>query len=293
LINETQKAQMWFEDWEQSFSRFRLTSELSEINRHPGYPVKVSDAFYKVMTTALDAEVRTNGLVTPAILNALEYAGYTTSFENLSDSLGSVLRQPFIATPGSKSIQLDKDDQTVTLPFGIQIDLGGIAKGWAAHETMLRLGSLSPVIVDAGGDIAISGPRLDGSAWPIGVANPFDKENNLELLMLTGGGIATSGRDYRRWFANNNWQHHIIDPRINSPADTDVITATVLAENAVDAEVFAKVGLILGSQDGPAWLDNQDNTQYLLVLEDGKIIKSPGFYKKQWNEKWSQTILNQ
>ena len=96
------------------------------------------------------------------------------------------------------------------------------------------------MLVDAGGDIAISGPMTNGNPWPVGIANPFIPEQDVDLVMLTRGGIATSGRDYRCWQVNGNWQHHIIDPRLNAPAQTDVFSLSVIAENVIASETAAK-----------------------------------------------------
>jgi len=293
LMDEAIKAREWFENWEESLSRFRLTSELSQLNRHQGIPVKVSDDFFAVATLAQNIEKRTNGLISPRILNALESAGYTESFENLFAQTEKVLSQTF--EPVEQEIQqviLDKVNQTIAIHFGTQLDFGGFAKGWAAHQTMLRLKEYAPVLVDAGGDIAISGPLSEGVAWPVGVADPYNKENDLDLLMLKNGGIATSGRDYRKWFANNAWQHHLIDTRTKKPAQTDVITATVIAADVMEAEMNAKMGLILGSEDGVNWLKAQPDLDYLLVLENGIILKSNGFIEKRWNLKWNQLSHN-
>lgn len=289
VVDEALKARTWFDQWEESLSRFRLTSELSQLNRQQGKTVKVSDVFFEVASLAQQVEKRTNGMITPSILNALESAGYTESFENLAEQAENVLRQTNLPLEnGDQQFTLDGVNHTVTIPFGTQLDFGGFAKGWAAHQTMLRLKDFAPVLVDAGGDIAICGPLSDGSNWPIGVADPIDKENNLELLMLSGGGVATSGRDYRRWYVNDAWQHHLIDTRTSRPAETDVLTATVIAENVIEAEMHAKMGLILGSEEGTVWLKSQPNLDYLLVLETGKIFKSPGFIEKQWNLQWNQ-----
>jgi thiamine biosynthesis lipoprotein len=293
VFSEIEKAEGWFEEWEQSLSRFRLNSELSVLNRHPGVAIKVSDTLFRVLTASLEAEKLSGGLVTPAILPDLLASGYSMDFDELTSRDGWALRQNPIGPMPADPIKFNRRARTVTLPYGTQLDFGGIAKGWAAHQTMTRLSHFSPVLVDAGGDIAISGPRSDGSDWPIGVANPFETGNILELVMVSRGGLATSGRDYRRWKFNNMWQHHIIDPRTRHPADTDVLTATVLAHDVVLAEAYAKTALILGSIEGSQWLDQHEDIQYLLILENGIVVKNPGFLQKQWNELCLQNSMNQ
>jgi thiamine biosynthesis lipoprotein len=293
VVTEIEKAAGWFEEWEQVISRFRLNSELSVLNRHPGVSIKLSDTLFRVFTKAQEAEKLSGGLVTPTILPELLASGYSMDFESLISRDGWELGHYPIEPVTSNSTHFNKRARTVRLPYGTQLDFGGIAKGWAAHQTMIRLSEFAPILVDAGGDIAISGPRSDGCAWPIGVANPFELGNILELVMVTSGGLATSGRDYRRWRFNNMWQHHIIDPRTRHPADTDVLTATILADNVVHAEIYAKTALILGSEEGTKWLDQQQDIQYLLILEDGRVIKNPGFIHKQWNELCLQNSINQ
>ncbi|HCS40676.1 MAG TPA: FAD:protein FMN transferase [Anaerolineaceae bacterium] len=293
LMDEALKARDWFEDWEESFSRFRLTSELSQFNRHAGTRQKVSEPFFEVVSLALKVSRETNGLITPLILNALQSSGYTEDFENLVNQTDFAPNNPnILVANGNQEFEIDDVDHTITIPFGTQLDFGGFAKGWAAHHTMLRLQPFAPVLVDAGGDIAVSSPLLDGSAWPIGVADPINKESNLGLLMIPMGGVATSGRDYRKWFSNNRWQHHLIDTRTNQPAETDVYTATVVANDLMVAEMNAKMGVIIGSEDAASWLNSQPNVDYLLVLENGEHIKSEGFVERQWNEKWNQITHN-
>ena len=70
---------------------------------------------------------------------------------------------------------------------------------------------------------------LNGKPWSIGIENPFDRESNLEIIYLSFGGVATSGKDVHRWLRNGVIHHHIIDPRTCLPAETDVLTATVIA----------------------------------------------------------------
>jgi thiamine biosynthesis lipoprotein len=277
----------WFADWEQALSRFRDDSELSRVNRTAGSGtwVPVSATFWAVLECALDAAAATAGLVTPTVLNALEAAGYRTSFDAMRrDTAGGSVLTVESAPAGAgvfsrwREIARDPATQAVRLPAGVRLDFGGIAKGWAADEAVRRLAVHGPALVNAGGDIAVSGPRRSGEGWLIGIDAPLGLElpadTDLELIALRAGGVATSGRDYRRWQQNGAWQHHIIDPRSGVPADTDVLAATVIAPTAGQAEVAAKVVLLLGSSAGLDWLDARPALAALLVLETGQVLHS-------------------
>ena len=286
LAEAALEAVRWFDEWEESFSRFRLTSELSELNRNSGQYWQVSATFWQVLKLALETEKKTDGLVSPAVLNALEEAGYSVSFEELADNMDAYLRQPVVTDENVSDIEMDEFKRTVKLPAGMRLDLGGVVKGWAAQQTMIKLREVAPVLVDAGGDIAISGPLTDGSPWPIGVANPYKSGETLDLIMLSSGGVATSGRDYRRWKKADQWQHHIIDPRINRPAETDLISATVIAKDVIEAEAKAKMAMILGGDEATLKFDQDPAASYMLVLEDGTIRTNQQFNFYRWNEKW-------
>jgi thiamine biosynthesis lipoprotein len=114
------------------------------------------------------------------------------------------------------------------------------------------------------------------------VANPADPETQLELLLIERGGVATSGRDYRRWRQNGAVRHHIIDPRTGRPAETDVLSATIIAPSAEDAEVAAKTALILGSRAGMAWIEARPSLAGLLVLEKGEVMQSQQLKRYLW-----------
>jgi thiamine biosynthesis lipoprotein len=106
------------------------------------------------------------------------------------------------------------------------------------------------------------------------VSDPANPDHPLEILRLSKGGVATSGRDYHHWVRNGRPMHHIIDPRTGLPATTDVVAATVVAPTVVEAEVGAKVAFILGSEAGLAWLEAHPPYAALLVTEDGQVLRS-------------------
>ncbi len=270
----------WFEAWEAALSRFRPDSELSLCNQHAGEPFAVSATLWDVFELSQAAYRQSDGLVTPLVLDALVDAGYSASFEQITEfPQNGKASQP--VTDGSQ-IKVDARQRNIHLPPNAHLDFGGVAKGWAAYKAAQKLKLYGPVLVDAGGDIAISGLQLDGQPWPVGITDPFAPDRNLYTLRLGRCGIATSGRDYRRWRQGDNWKHHIIDPRSGQPAETDVFSVTVIAPTVMEAEVAAKVALISGSQAGLAWLAARPSLAGLLVLEDRSQLHTPNFERYIW-----------
>lgn len=269
----------WFEQWEQCLSRFRVDSELSQLNRQSGESVQVSDVMWQVATEAIRATHDSNGIVVPTLLGALEAAGYERSFEQIVDFMGSSAE----ISPSQlwQEIETDPETGSITLPAGCRLDFGGIAKGWAAHQAARRLSKWGGILVDAGGDIAINGPINIENPWPIVVNDPFGRKPE-PLLLIQRGGVATSARDYRRWTQNNQTKHHIIDPRTLLPAETDVLAATVVAPTLTGAEIAAKTILILGTQAGLQWLEDQPLLAALVITEEGEILHSQQIAQYLW-----------
>ena len=276
---------IWFEEWEQSLSRFRPGNELDRLNRSGGLPMVVSQTFWEVFHTARLAEQFTGGLVSPTVLDALVSAGYDRNFEALPSLQTSHAFALLGELPASSEV-IVWDDSTcsLVLPDSVHLDLGGIAKGWAADQAVQRLSPYGPVLVSAGGDIAISEVMRDGQPWQVVIDDPFRPGVHFETLKLAGGGVATSGKDYHRWLKDGIWHHHIIDPRTGLPADTDVMSATVVAPTVMDAEAAAKAVLILGSQAGLDWLEADACLAGILVLEDGDAIYSQNMQNYLWRD---------
>jgi thiamine biosynthesis lipoprotein len=265
----------WFTAWEQCLSRFLPDSELSRLNRRVGSPTAVSATLWETVGVALAAARASDGIVSPALLPALEAAGYERTFATLDrDRPAAPSPWPSPAPDAWRGIQRRARRRAIFLPPRARLDLAGTAKGWAADRAAQRLSAAGPALVDAGGDIAVSGPRADGSPWPVAVGTADDDAPDLDLVRLCGGGIATSGIDFRRWQRGGIWRHHLIDPRTGQPAETDVITASVIGPSATAAEVGAKVALILGSRAGLAWIEARPALAALLLRDDGRIVTS-------------------
>ncbi len=276
-----------FRTYERILSRFQPHSDLNALNRCAGRGLRrVGQTLWRALQHALWMAYRSDGLVTPAVGEALHTAGYDRDFRQMAGTLTADIKAPS-PVPDWRLIQCDPRRCTVSLPAGMRLDLGGSAKGWTATLVARHLGRRYPTLVDAGGDIALSGPRRDGSPWPIEVADPLHPDRGLALLMLRRGGVATSGVDYRRWLHHGKWQHHLIDPRTGDPASTDLLTATVIAPTLSLAEMAAKVVLILGAEAGWHWLADQPNMAGLLVHRDGQIIRTPNVDRYCWQSSMS------
>jgi FAD:protein FMN transferase len=268
------KVPEWFEEWEQALSRFRFDSELTRLNQIHEQPVHVSETLWNVFQAARKAEKMTNGLVTPTLLDAIIEAGYDRPFDVLPHLATPAPAPSLTASTSLTAITVDNSARTVTLPFGVELDFGGVAKGWAAYQAMKRLQSEGSALIDAAGDIAISGPRADGSPWQIGVTDPFHPGQEIETLYLNECGVATSGKDRRRWTRNGILQHHIIDPLTNQPAETDLLTVTVVAPDVMQAEAGAKAAFILGSRAGLEWIETHPDLAALFILDNGQVYYS-------------------
>jgi FAD:protein FMN transferase len=278
-----EKLPDWFQVWEERLSRFNPTSELSRLNRTRD-AMRVSPVLWDVLQAGVRAMQFSEGLVSPFLLDQVESAGYDRSFELIGEH--SLPRASRAEKPAktSRHLELDPKTRSVKLPENVRIDLGGIAKGWAVDRALRSLTKAGSGLVDAGGDIGISGPQSSGEGWPIAIANPFRPDEDLDLIVVSNGGIATSGRDYRRWKINGKWQHHLIDPSTGLPAETDVLSSTVIAPSAVQAEIAAKMVFIMGSKSGLEWLDAQPAYSGLVVQEDGNILHSRGYKTLLWRK---------
>ena len=146
---------------------------------------------------------------------------------------------------------------------GYELDLGGIGKGFAAERVAERLALTGACLVDAGGDIAVRGAPESG-VWSIAVDDEL-------TLGLASGGLATSGRDRRRWRRGGEERHHLIDPGTGRPAATDIVRVTAVGSDAIDAEILAKSLFFAGST---AALDA--DVPAVLVLEDGRRLTTGG-----------------
>ena len=299
--------------WESIFSRFDDTSELMRLNNHTNQWSNVKVELFEVLQCAMHFVSKTQGLVTPTLLKSMWAAGYKHSFETLSKmSIPSTAvikninlngQDTFIAsnsklTNANQHIEriqlrvLDNGQHQIYLPTGMALDLNGYVKGWCAMQLAEQISNAYdccfPCLVDMGGDMAIGVPSDHDVnhpiTWGIAVARPhlakgnqIEDEEDVAILSIKSGAIATSGQDYRRWWHKGQWQHHLIHPHYSRPANSDVLTATVLATDTLTAEVYAKYCVLLGIKEAMAWL-RENHIAAILIDTNNKVLASPAIH---------------
>jgi thiamine biosynthesis lipoprotein len=243
------------------------------MNASAGRAFAASHNLYEVVERALQFCDMTDGLFNPAVIHALEAAGYDRTFEaidpvNEHESMTGVRRPSPVVCP---RITLNPDRREITLPSGVRLDLGGIAKGWAVQQAATRLAQTGPCLVDAGGDMMTFGVAPGETGWRVGVADPHDSRQDLLTLRLRDIAVATSGIDRRRWVRSGEVMHHLIDPRTGLPSTSDLISVTVVAPTTVEAEVYAKVVFLMGADEGLSFVEERPSLLAVLVTRSGDI----------------------
>lgn len=255
-----------FEEWEQTFSRFRADSELSRLNARAGLRVSVSPLMLRVLSAALDAARSTRGIFDPTILLRMIEIGYDRSFEQLAPQQPAALAGRHAQTGGWRFIEVNAARLMARLPAGIGLDFGGIAKGMAvdAALALLEERGLTPAMLNAGGDLAIRGFPPDEPNWPIAI--PGKDEG--WVIGLERGAVATSGVARRHWRQGDIERNHLIDPRTGEPAQSALWSVTTIAGACAQAEVAAKTALILGREQGERFIESA-HLAALLIGDDG------------------------
>lgn len=265
-------ARRYIAESEARLTRFTDSSELAHLNASTGTPFQASPELFDVVQQAKGFAADTCGIFDPAILSALEAAGYDRSLDDIRANGAGPRRTVAPVAATWRDIRLDERTLTILLPTGMRLDLGGIAKGWIAERAARVMDEFtSACAVNAGGDMFARGLPGDESAWQVALEDPRDQENILAVLRLGPGAVATSSTTRRRWQQAGQWQHHLIDPRRGAPAQTDWLSVTAIAAHATEAEVFAKALLIAGSQEAPALAAGFPNLTFIAVDADGRL----------------------
>lgn len=265
-------------DYEALLSRTREGSDVWNINHSQGTPVEVSEDTATLIQTALHYAKVSQGafdITIAPVTDLWDFQGEGEHFlpnpEELADALTHVDYQNIVLN-GTTVTLLDPD---------AAIDLGGIAKGYIADRLKEFLVSqgITSGFIDLGGNLLTIGTKPDGTPWKMGIRKPFAETTSqlCATASITDDSLVTSGT-YERYFEKNGTlYHHILNIETGYPADTGLVSVSILAPDSVDCDALSTACFLLGLERGMELIEAQKDTEALFITEDGTLHRSSGF----------------
>lgn len=261
---------------EQRMSLYSSTSEIANINAKAGIePVQVGNDTFAVIQKALELATLSEGafdITIGPLVKAWDIGGDNPRKPS-DEEIASLL--PLI---GYSMVELDEAAKTVYLPKkGMALDLGGIAKGYAADEAarILRSHGVERAIINLGGNILTLGKKQDGSLWRIGIQDPESSRGEYAMIVqLEDTSLVTSGPYERFLLLEGELYHHILDTKTGYPVETDFSSASIITKNSLLADALSTSVYALGLEKGLALLNELDGVEGIFFTEDKQVIHS-------------------
>jgi thiamine biosynthesis lipoprotein len=269
------QAQSKVEELDDLLSTGQEDSEVSILNQS-GDSVLSEDAFY-LMTRALEIWNITDGAFNPAVYPLMEKWGFTTGEYQVPTQTEV---EALLENINPENIQLDEDTGRVVFTEpGMEIDFGGIAKGYTSAQIMNIFKNLDIVsgMVSLGGNVQVYGCKTDGSLWRVAIQNPDSEEDYLGILEIQDKAVITSG-GYERYFEQDGKvYHHIIDPATGYPAENGLKSVTIVSEDGVLADGLSTALFVMGTEQAKEfWKDNGDDFDVILLTDNDELYISEG-----------------
>ncbi len=261
---------------ESVLDRHTSGSDVTKVNEAAGMSaVQVSQNTLDVVNRSLEVGAFSEGAFDITIAPLIKLWGFGTS--NTQVPSETELREA-LALVDYKLVQVDDSASTVFLPkAGMELDLGGIAKGFIVDRAVdvLREKGITSAYLDAGGDIRVLGSKPDGTPWRIGVRHPRDRRGIAAVVEIRDSAIVTSG-DYERFFHENGERyHHIINPGTGMPTH-GLTSVTVVAADAFTADAYSTAVFVLGLERGVALVESMPGVEAVIITEDFQVHITSG-----------------
>lgn len=268
--------QVWMacERYENLLSKTVEGSDVQRINASRGEPVTVDPETWAILQRAKEISRLTGGAfsVTIAPLSAQwDFTGGTNRMPTDEERLAAL---PLV---NDELLELGEDN-TVTLPEGMEIDLGGIAKGYIADQVAAMLeGRVHGATLSFGGNVYAVGLKPDGTAFNLGIQDPMGATGNaIAVVQATDVSLVTSGIYERYFMVGDTRYHHILDPETGLPADSDLASASILDVSSMDADALATACIVLGRDKAKALMEEMGR-EAVFITREGVITTTDGF----------------
>jgi len=267
---------------ESILSANRDDTNIAAINRAAGIePVKAAPETLQILKKALLYRERTDGAFDPAI-------GPLVKLWNIGTEEAAVPSpeaiQSAISLVNGKNVIIDEEAGTVFLAErGMRLDLGAIAKGYAADEAARIISShgITRAMIDLGGNIYAMGEKANNKPWNIGIRDPEETRGQPILsLPVSNMSVVTSGV-YERFFEENGIRyHHILDPKTGYPAHNGLISVTIVTPVSIDADALSTSTFLLGIEKGMRLASEVPATNAIFINDKREVRITPGLRGK-------------
>ena len=250
-------------------------SEIYQLNQN-GEATLSEEGGYLV-ERALELYKKTEGAFDIAIYPVMQAWGFPTQDYHVPDD--DTLKEKLALADASK-VKYDNDTRKISFDQdGMEIDLGGIAKGYTSSQIMqiYRDCGVTSGLVNLGGNVQALGCKTDGSKWRVAIQSPDDTEEYLGILEIEDQAVITSG-GYERYFEEDGvTYHHIIDPATGYPADSGLISVTIVSDDGTLADGLSTSLFIMGEEKAAQfWRENSDEFEAIMETSDGKLYVTEG-----------------
>lgn len=259
-------------EYERVFSRTVEGSDVWRINHAEGSPVRVCDDTAELLAMALDICEKSGGALDITIAPASELWDFKSGEPQIPD-MDRLARAAELVN----YTRLKLEGGVVTLPAGMAIDLGAVAKGYIADRAAeyLRGRGVESAILNLGGNVVALGGKPDGSKWSIGIQNP-EKENGRAgySVLVADESVVTSGI-YQRGFDRDGVRyHHILDSETGRPVQNGLASVTVIADSSALADAMSTACFALGRERGLGFA-REMGVQAVFIDTDGRVSCTP------------------
>lgn len=261
---------------EKLLSRFDPESEISALNRAAGESCKpVSAETFALLAEAKRLSAQSAGAFDVTVGPLVEL----WDFHHATSPPSPTRIRQVTALVNHRELTLYPDTCVASLHrHGQAIDLGGIGKGYASEAFMRLLQSMgiTSAFSNLGGNVSTLGARPDGTPWRVGIRHPRS-DGLIAAIEVVGKAVVTSG-DYELFFLDRFGKryHHILDVRTGCPAASGLISATVVADNAMQADALSTALLASGIEKGFKWFNQCGTAQAILIDERLNLYCSAG-----------------
>lgn len=262
---------------ENEMSKTIKESDIYKINESEGEFVSIEKETFRVIEKALHYTKLTDGKFDPSIGPLVSLWGIGTKDARVPTGKEIEEAKSLV---NYKWVKLDPSNSSVKLQKkGMGLDLGAIAKGYAADDVrnILQSEGVKSAYINLGGNVLVIGGKPDGSFWNVGIQDPRQNRGNvMASIEVKNKTIVTSG-NYERYFKKDGIiYHHIIDPTTGFPAKSGIISVSIISNDSFDADALSTSVFILGVEEGLELINDIEGVEALIIKKDLGIIMTDG-----------------